>query len=785
MTKSQVFTPPGPPQWAQFAAKVIARLRARHVHLAALRRAAADGDDDAKIALIDYSYGDERARIDGATRAPMVASSTLDALALNPAFQHLPNDQWNAILAAGGDPWATTETGQNRPEIAIPPHELLVGLQLAAAFLTEERLREHLQPGAITVIHGLLTDDTRSFAALLREAILPDMWEAHATLQDRGGNVLHIVESGHREEALRERLGLRAPVFIARVVDDRNLPEEYTRAPCFQVELAPITPDLLIAMLTATHSATGRIDEAATRAALPAADALAKLSRNELLLALRAPTARAVAECLASMCAPRDAAPSSAMPPMPRLEDMANHSPAHATALRMVRDLVAWQAGTVDWSELTRSLLLRGLPGTGKTFLARAMGESAGVAFVQASFAEWQAAGHLGLMLASMRRSFEQARKAAPCVMFIDEIDAAGSRDDPDPHNRSYRDQVIDAFLQEVDALAREAGVLLVGACNNPARLDPAILRPGRFDLKLELPLPDRAFLAAMLHGALSENIAPHDLSVLARDAIGHTPATLDAAIRAARSDARHAGRPLDVCLLRVHLGVATENAADLHRVALHEAGHAVAAHLFRPNSVRRMQISQSDGFTEREPSPPLMLLSDIENLIVMHLSGRAAEQVILGAASSGAGGQPDSDLAIATRLAVALEHRYGFGDDGLLWSAEPILTVSSPPELRARVRKRLELAWLRACDLVQDNRDAIEILAAALLEHRDLAGEVLRQLLSETPTGSGPGHTVVPPAPAPEPRPIGASTAPPPSALASEANPPADGQNPQNSSLE
>lgn len=122
-------------------------------------------------------------------------------------------------------------------------------------------------------------------------------------------------------------------------------------------------------------------------------------------------------------------------------------------------DLLDWRRGAIGWSDFSHSLLLYGPPGTGKTWLARAMGNSAGIAHVSASFAEWQAAGHLGDMLREMRRSFAMARRAAPANFFIDEIDAVGARGGEDWHNQDYRTQVINAFLGELNALATKPKV--------------------------------------------------------------------------------------------------------------------------------------------------------------------------------------------------------------------------------------------------------------------------------------------------------------------------------------
>lgn len=131
-------------------------------------------------------------------------------------------------------------------------------------------------------------------------------------------------------------------------------------------------------------------------------------------------------------------------------------------ARRLVADLGRWQKGEIAWSEMTRSVLFEGAPGTGKTFLTRAIGAAAGVPFHAASFADWQACGHLGDMLAAMQKSFAAARGTAPSILFIDEIDSVGSRWSRDAHAENYRRQVINAFLAEID-----------GSCARPLARSP------------------------------------------------------------------------------------------------------------------------------------------------------------------------------------------------------------------------------------------------------------------------------------------------------------------------
>ncbi|MDT8326963.1 MAG: AAA family ATPase [Roseovarius sp.] len=408
---------------------------------------------------------------------------------------------------------------------------------------------------------------------------------------------------------------------------------------------------------------------------------------------------------------------------VPRLDEMAGDSPALLAARRLVADLLLWKAGQVAWSELSRSTLFYGPPGTGKTWLARAMGASAGIACVTGSFAEWQAAGHLGDMLREMRKTFAEAQARAPCILFIDEIDAVGSRESRDPHNANYRTQVINGFLGEMNAIALHEGVIVVGACNHFDRIDPAVLRAGRFDLRVLVPLPDAASLLALLRRHLRDEIADQDLVTLARASVGCSPAEIDAAIRAARSDARHAGTGLSVAMLYAQLDIdrMDETSAQIWRVALHEAGHAVVGAALGLGRITSLKITATGGEILRSPARSESLISDLEAEIAYSLAGRAAERLVLGAVSAGAGGPATSDLAKATQCALGIETVYGLGCEGPVWHDAPEALMLQNAYLRGRVRQRIERAEKHAGVILSQHRSMLEGLARALLQERSL----------------------------------------------------------------
>lgn len=280
-----------------------------------------------------------------------------------------------------------------------------------------------------------------------------------------------------------------------------------------------------------------------------------------------------------------------------------------------------------------------------------------------------------------------------------------------------------------MNALATVPGLIVVGACNHPDRLDPAITRAGRFDVKVEMPMPDAVAILAVLRLHLDGDFPDDALELLARQAVGHSLASIDAAIRATRSEARHAGKPLDISMLRHQLRLPPEedDRAVLWRYAVHEAGHTVVSAVLRLGTIQRMSISRNGGEVASRPVIGHGVLSEIEAEICHDLAGRAAETLIFGDASAGAGGPASSDLSQATRRALAIETAWGLGDLGPLWMPAPETVLLTDDKLRARVRTRLDAAQERAGNILAAQRANLLGLAEALLEKRSMtAAEIL-----------------------------------------------------------
>ena len=191
----------------------------------------------------------------------------------------------------------------------------------------------------------------------------------------------------------------------------------------------------------------------------------------------------------------------------PPLEELAGYGTAREEGLAIAEDLRAYKSGRLGWSSVARGMVLAGPPGTGKSLFARALSRSAGVPLVIGSIGAWQShkTGHLGDMLSAMRASFEDARKQAPCILFVDELDSVGDRSRFSEHNRDYSVQVVNAFLEQLDGAVGREGVVVCGATNAPERIDPAVLRPGRMERVVWIGLPQLDDLIAMLRTHLND----------------------------------------------------------------------------------------------------------------------------------------------------------------------------------------------------------------------------------------------------------------------------------------
>lgn len=417
-------------------------------------------------------------------------------------------------------------------------------------------------------------------------------------------------------------------------------------------------------------------------------------------------------------------------------------------------------------AEPPRGILLMGPPGTGKTLLARALAGEAAVPFFNISASEFIEM-FVGVGASRVRNMFDEAKKRAPSILFIDELDAIGRvRGAGFGGGHDEREQTLNQILSEMDGFEGHEAVVVLAATNRPDVLDPALLRPGRFDRHVTLDLPDKAAREAILqvHVRNKPMADDVDLGVVAAGTPGFSGADLknlanEAAIACARENGqRIAMRHVDQARDRILMGMERKLAirpAEKHRLAVHEAGHTAVAHAL-PNAdpiykVTIIPRGRALGGTHMIPESERYTRSSGEfaDQLAVLLGGRAAEQTLLGDVSSGA----DDDIRQATRLARAMVSRWGMsallGAVDLRQSDEhPFLgrEMAQPREFSdvtahevdLEVRRILQEAEGRAAAAIADNRPAVERLVAELERHETLDRAAVTACLGERPQLAG-----------------------------------------------
>jgi cell division protease FtsH len=445
--------------------------------------------------------------------------------------------------------------------------------------------------------------------------------------------------------------------------------------------------------------------------------------------------------------------------------------------------------------KIPKGALLVGPPGTGKTLLARAIAGEAGVPFFTISGSDFVEM-FVGVGASRVRDMFDQAKKSAPCIVFIDEIDAVGRHRGAGLGNgNDEREQTLNQLLVEMDGFEANEGIIIIAATNRPDVLDPALLRPGRFDRQVVVPRPDIDGREQILGVHMKKvPLAPDvDARVIARGTPGFSGADLanlvnEAALLAARRGKRLvAMKEFEEAKDKVLMGterksmVMTED--EKRMTAYHEAGHAIVA-LHEPASdpIHKATIiprGRALGMVMRLPERDSYSYHRDKmyaNLAVA-MGGRVAEEVIFGydKVSSGA----SSDIQYATQLARDMVTRWGMSDAlGPLQYAEPDEEVflgysvnrqrqmsnETAQAIDKEIRKVVEDGYARAKHLLDEHRDQLEALAHALLEYETLSGDEIKQVLAGEPIdrGGAKGSTIpaagssIPKAKRPKPGAIG-----------------------------
>nr|WP_320198022.1 AAA family ATPase [Agrobacterium sp. rho-13.3]MDX8307424.1 AAA family ATPase [Agrobacterium sp. rho-13.3] len=392
-------------------------------------------------------------------------------------------------------------------------------------------------------------------------------------------------------------------------------------------------------------------------------------------------------------------------------------------------------------------MVLSGPPGVGKSIFASALAKQCKVNLVAASLGRWQSKGHLGDLLKAMRGDFERARKDAPSILFIDEIDSFGSREGFTHDHKDYSVQVVNALLECLDGLDGRDGVVVVGATNNIDRIDPAIIRAGRLDRHVEIPLPSAPDRIAILTQLTDHSIAVSDLVKLVPATQGMTGADLAKAVRDARRIARREKRGLSLGDLQSGLPEVVSISGDFRRsIAIHEAGHTVVGTELGYGTYMGTEIANFARLDSKHqrggaaffdiPQVARRNQQFYLNCIAVMMAGMAAERLIYGDTSDGAGAGESSDLAVATRIATMMEARLGMGISFLHSQAETDSELEklrhSDLDLKCRVEGVLADQFERATTILEDNKS----LLLELSEELDAAGRLSPDRVYEIRTG-------------------------------------------------
>lgn len=409
-------------------------------------------------------------------------------------------------------------------------------------------------------------------------------------------------------------------------------------------------------------------------------------------------------------------------------------------------------------ASMPKGVLLVGPPGTGKTMLAKAVAGESKVPFFSMSGSEFVEM-FVGMGASKVRDLFKQAKEKAPCIVFIDEIDAIGKKREGNFTGNDEREQTLNQLLTEMDGFEDNTGVIILAATNRPESLDPALTRPGRFDRRVPVELPDLTGREAILkvHAKKIKTAEDVDFHTIARMAAGTSGAELaniinEAALRAVRNGRKTVQQAdLEESIEVVIAGYQKKNSIMTDKekkvVAYHEIGHAlVAAMQTESDPVQKITIiprtSGALGYTMQVEQNDRVLMSkqELENKIATFAGGRAAEEVVFGEITTGAA----NDIEQATKLARAMITRYGMSDDFDMVAMETVnnkylggdtsleCAEETQREIDEKVVELVKTQHEKARHILQENRSKLDELAKVLYEKETITGKEFMEILKK-----------------------------------------------------